>query len=253
MPIPAAAISEPYAALTILRQSQLNAAIGDNVSGSVEFYLNTNVRNNLNQLALDVFGATYDYTNDGVAAFATPLTDLAARLADNETVTGAWTFSGALTFSNTVTSTSTFTSSGQMRARAFLTGANQNIATGALTAINFNAETYDVGTMHDNAVNPNRIAIPASGAGIYSLHAQVTFAASAAGRREIYIYRNGSEIAEFKEFTNDAAEQTTLQISCHDNAAAADFYEIRALQNTGGGLDIVLGERVTFFSVMKVW
>lgn len=253
MPIPVAAISEPYAALTILRQSQLNTAIGDNVSGSVEFYLNTNVRNNLNQLALDVFGATYDYTNDGVAAFATPLTDLAARLADNETVTGTWTFSAALTFSSTVTSSSTFTSSGQMRARAYISGANQNIGNSATTALNFNTETYDVGTMHDVAVNTNRITVPASGAGIYVIDAQVTFAANVTGRREVYIFKNGSQIAEVKEPTNSATEETTLQISCHDNAAAADYYEVQVFQNSGGGLDVVLGERITYFSAMKVW
>jgi|SRR3990167_4541181 len=248
MAIPALNITENYAALAILRQTHLNTAMT-----SIETYVEANVRLNLNQLALDCFGAAYTLDSDGLANQATPLIDLCAQLAQNETVTGNWTFNGSTSLAGTLSSTSTLTSSGQQRARAWRNTTNQSLADATTTGISFNAETYDVGSMHDNAVNPTRITVPAGGAGTYDFKAQVTFAANVTGRREVYIYKNGSQIAEVKEFGNSATEETALQVSCHDTAAAADFYEVFAFQNSTAALDVVLGERVTFFTAHRDW
>lgn len=248
MAIPTFNATENYDALTMLTEAQLNA-----LASSIETQFNTNTKPNLEQIALDVFGASYVYDNDGAANEATNLKAAAALLADNETITGSWTFSNSVSFSAAVSSSSTFTSSGQMRARAYLATANQTLADATLTSIAFNAESYDVGAMHDNSTNNSRITIPSSGAGIYLFHAQVTFTANATGRRTIHLYKNGSQIAEAKLFNNDGSIETVLQVSAHDNASVNDYFEVKAYQNRGGTLDVVLGERVTFFSAIKVW
>jgi len=248
MTIPAFTPTENYLAFRILRQSQLNA-----LAASVKTQFDTYTKLNFTQIGLDVFGNTYDYNNDGLQSVATPLIDLVGQLAENETVTGSWTFSGSTAFSSPVTSTSTFTSSGQMRSRAYVNPVAQVIPTAAITALNYAAETYDVGSMHDNTVNPSRITIPTGGSGIYIFHGQVNFAASAVGRRDVYIYKNGSKIATAIEFAPDAAVTSTVQINCHDSCSVNDFFEIKVFQDTGGNLDVNAGERTTFFSAIKVW
>lgn len=247
MAIPTFNATENYDALTILRESQLNS-----LATSIETQFNTYTKTNFEQLGLDIFGASYVFNNDGVATRATALLDAAALLADNETVTGAWTFSGATTFSNTITSSSTFTSTGQMKAKVYLTTANQTITTAITTAISFNAESYDTGAMHDNGSSPSRLTIPVGGAGVYIFDGQVTFDNNNTGRRELYLYKNGSLVAKSKYFAPDATEDTVLNISYIDNSSAADYYELQVYQNSGGNLDIVNGSAATFFSAIKV-
>jgi len=248
MAIPNSNITENYAAFQILRQSQLNTAMD-----YIDTQFNTYTKLNFIQIGLDVFGNTYDYNNDGIATFATPLIDLVGKLADNETVTGDWTFEGAISFEDVVTSNSTFTSSGQMRCKAYLDTAAQSISNNTNTGINFNNEVYDVGSMHDNAVNNNRITIPANGAGLYSFSAQVTFEASLTGRREVSIYKNGAVLATSRLINNAGGFQAVLNVAVQDQSSANDYYEVIVFQDTGGALNVIQGSAVTFFNCMKVW
>ena len=252
MPIPVIALTENYAAFTVLTQAQLNAAIGDAVAGSAEYALNTYCRNNLNQIALDTFGVTYDYANDGVASFPTPLIDLVALLAQNETVTGSWVFTGQATFQAPVSGTSTFTSSGQPRCRAYLTTANQSIPSAVSTAVLLQAESYDVGNMHDNGILPSRVIVPTGGAGLYSIVGQVEFASNATGIREARLYKNGALMAT-QSSNSLSANLLSLQVAFQDQASTADYYELQAYQSSGVPLDITFGSNRTFLSVMKVW
>lgn len=248
MAIPTANITENYDALKILRETHLNTAMS-----YIETQFNTYTKLNFDQIALDVFGVSYTFDNDGVANRGTALVDAVATLAENETVTGAWTFSGALTLSNTVTSSSSFTATGQPRCRVYLDSAVQVINDATITAINFNSESFDVGAMHDNSVSNNRITIPSGGDGVYSISGCVNFEASVTGKREIYIYKNNSVIATAKQNANSATETTILNIDILDTAAAADYYELRVYQNSSGGLDVNNGAAVTFFSAVKNW
>lgn len=247
MAIPTSNITENYAAFKILTYNQLHTAME-----YIDTQFNSYTSPNFTQLALDVFG-TYTFNNDGVQTVVPCLADIVAKLADNETITGSWTFSNPITFNNTVTSTSTLSSSGQMRAKVYLPGPNQAIPDATVTALNFTAESYDVGGLHDNGVLPNRLTLPGNGSGTYLIHGQATFAANATGRRELYIYKNSVLAATVKEFGPDAGQQTVLQVSMQDTASAGDYYELRVYQNSGGNLDAVNGAAVSFFSAMKVW
>lgn len=246
--IPVLNITEDYDSLKILRETQLNTAMA-----SIEAWCNTNPRNDIVQIALDTFGIAYVLNHDGIATYPTPLQGLAALLADNEIITGSWTFNGTLAINNVVSGTSIFSSSAQHRCRIYRTTANQNVADATATAISYQAETYDTQSLHDNSTNPSRITIPSGGSGLYLFQAQVTFDNNAVGRREIYIYKNGSQIAVEKLFNPDAVQDSILTISIQESCSISDFFEIFVFQNSGGGLDIVQGERVTFFSALKVW
>jgi len=242
-------VTENYDVLKILRKAHLTQAF----ITDIETHINNVVKLNAEQIAKDTLGNSYVYDNDGVANLVTPLIDQAALLADNETVTGSWTFSGTVAYSAAVSSTSTFSSSGQPRSRGYVSGSNQSITDATITPINLPSETYDVASMHDVAVNNERLTVPSGGSGVYSLNAQITFANNATGRREVAIYKNGSKIGEVKEFNPDGTENTVLNITLHDTAIANDYYDVRVFQNSTGALNVILGERVSFFSAMKVW
>lgn len=241
-------VTEDYTALTILKEDELQ-----NQNTSIETWANTKVKLNLSQFILDVFGGSYVLNDDGIATLASPLADLAAKLADNETVTGAWTFSGATTFSNTVSSSSTFTSTGQNKCRAYRTTSAQAIATATATAISFGAESFDTGSMHDNSTNPTRITIPTGGSGVYVFNGQVQFAADATGYRDVMIYKNGSLVAKHRQIAASGSLTSDINVSFIDTANANDYYELYVYQNSGSDVDVNFGENITFFSALKVW
>lgn len=240
--------TEDYAALNILTEAQLNS-----LAASVTAYFNNIVRNNMNQIALDVFGNTYSYNNNGIQTQTPFLAQAAALIADNEIITGNWAFNGTISFSNVVTSTSTFTSSGQQRVKTYLNTVNQTITNNIEEVISFNADSYDVGLMHDTGVNPNRITVPSGGTGLYAIVAQVRFDANATGRREVHLYKNGSKVATVLDVSASASFDSYLQIAYQDQGTAGDYYELYVYQNSGSSLDVVFGERNTFFCAMKVW
>lgn len=246
MAIPNFTPVENYAAFKILKQVHLNA-----LAASVKTQFDTYTKLNFQQLALDIFGVAYPFNNDGLATLATPLADIVGQLAQNETVTGSWTFTGQTSFQNSVTSNSGFTSTGQPRVRAYINAA-QSIADSVVTSISFNTETYDVGSMHDN-VSPTRLTVPNGAGGVYLIDTQVTFAASAVGRREVYLYKNGSLIATQRVLNPDGALSTEIHLACQDVAVAADFYEVKVFQNSGGALNVNPNERITYVSTTKVW
>lgn len=247
MAIPDLNITEDYAALEVLTQSQLNDAMT-----SIETYINTDVKPNFEQIGLDVFGASYEFNNDGVQTRTNPLVDDIPFLDDNETITGAWVFSNTVAFSEDVTMQSVVNLTGQYRAKGYRATSNQAIATATITPISLNAESYDVGSMHDNVSNNERLTIPADGTGLYIFSAQATFAASATGTRELYVYKNGSVLVQTINPSPVAGDQCVLTLNFHDVGNGGDYYDARVGQDSGGSLDLVLGQGITYFSCVKV-
>jgi hypothetical protein len=240
-------LTKSYAAFQIYRQSQIDTPYAELEAQSVID------NNNFRQIALDVFGAGYVYTNDGLPQFVTPINELAALVADNETITGSWTFQSTVEFQDPVNSLSTFSSSGQPRAKAYRNGVVQSIVDNLTTDVDLNAETYDIGAMHNNGAQSQRLLVPSGGSGSYIFSAQVTFAASNVGRREVSITKNGSQIAVQKEFAPDATETTVLSLTLQDTCGIGDQYDLQVYQDSGGPLDVEAGELVTYFTGMKVW
>lgn len=241
-------IDQPYAALTVLTQAQLNEE-----ASSIQDYVNSKVILNIVQLAIDTFSNSYVFTNDGIPAFTTPLIDQAALLAQNETITGNWTFTGDTDFTQPVSSSSYFSSTGQQRAKVYITTTNQAIADNLQTSLAFLGESYDVGGMHDPGVNPSRITIPTGGGGHYTFVGQVAFFANNTGYREVYLFKNGVEVARTQQLNPTAGNNSYVQIAYEDDANQNDFFEMFVYQNSGAPLDVLKNANVTFFSCIREW
>lgn len=126
----------------------------------------------------------------------------------------------------------------QPRASAFYS-TTQSINTGVSTAATLDSEDYDVGTMHDNAINNSHVTVPTGGDGLYLAIGQVQFAANAAGFRQVRLKKsNTTDLASVVSPVSTAANATEIQISVVVVLAAADYLEMIATQNSGGNLNI---------------
>jgi hypothetical protein len=143
---------------------------------------------------------------------------------------------------------------GNMRVGPFVElthSANKNIPTGTLTALNFNTETYDPWNCHDNNVNNTRYTCPV--AGIYHVSGHAIFAASAAGdTRRLTITKNGTDKLENTRNPITGSQQTKCEVNGFIVAAAGDYIEIRAFQDSGAGIDIITSATSPIFQVNLV-
>lgn len=117
----------------------------------------------------------------------------------------------------------------------------QNVLNGAFTAISFDTETWDSGGMHSGAA-PTRVTFPS--AGKYVVIGQCGFAANATGRRIVDVRMNGSSFLSRGETDPSSAAQTWAQVMAIVNAAAADYIELTAWQNSGVTLSTVSGSAI---------
>ncbi len=242
-------VVENYLALKILRQVHMNSAMT-----SIEDFINTNVKLNFQQIGYDVFGPTYIWNNDGIQTLVTPLSDLAAKLDDNETITGSWIFDDTVAFNQAVNFFNTISSNYQPRCFAYRATSNQSVADDTDAAIAMAAEVYDTSLgLHDTGSNNSRITIPSGGSGVYSFIGQATFAVDADGRREVMIYKNGAEVAKMQVPTASVAFQTTIQVCYQDQSIVGDYYELYVHHVAGAALDVIFGSDKTFLAAMKVW
>lgn len=126
--------------------------------------------------------------------------------------------------------------SGTTFAGAYVTNStNPSIANNTLTTLAFNTETYDTNAYHDNSTNNSRITIPSGKAGYYLVTAGGQWELNSAGRRELYLHKNGSSIAG-NEVTANAAAYPTNALSVPVLLAVGDYLEIKLYQSSGGNL-----------------
>jgi hypothetical protein len=119
----------------------------------------------------------------------------------------------------------------------------QSLTNNTDTAVTFNSEVFDTDGFHDNSTNNSRITIPSGKAGKYLLTAQISFAANATGVRVVKIFKNGSILmlpsviapAPATDFT--VINNTTLV-----NASVGDYFEVFALQSSGGALNLNISQ-----------
>lgn len=239
-------VTENYNDEDILNEAKLTAAMT-----SIEEWAAIN-NLDITQFALDVFGNTYTFNNDGLQTLVDPLVDIIAKKNESTVITKDYEFQDIVTFGDVVTFNSFINGDGQPRARVYRASTNQSILNNTATAIQFNAEDYDTTDIHNLAVNNTRITIPSGGAGLWKFDAQVKFAASAVGNRTIAIYKNGSEVAR-SDHLNIGANTMSVQVSFEDNAASIDYYEVYVIQTSGGALDVVFGQTATYFAAVKIW
>ena len=138
--------------------------------------------------------------------------------------------------------------------------ADKSISTGVETVIDWDAEDYDSGTMHDNSTNNSRITVPSDGK--YLVTAKIAWAnSSASGRRLAYLNKNGTSSAsalpsglfEIPLPTDGSANPSHI-ITVVVNLTTSDYLTISVSQDSGGSLSVEGGTdvRSSYFQVTKV-
>lgn len=132
----------------------------------------------------------------------------------------------------------------------------QSINDATNTALTFNTEDFDVGTMHDTGSNTSRLTIPASAGGLYWVDANATFATNATGYRQLFIRKNGTTNV-LSGVINLGNATTVTQVNCSGLVvlAAADYLEVMAFQSSGGALNVGSATREfsAQFQIVKLW
>lgn len=159
----------------------------------------------------------------------------------NLSVSSHSTFAGSVTFSSMVTLSA--------QPRVHLRHASTlSVATATQIAPNWDTEVYDVGGLH--AVNSSAVVLTASGT--YRLLAHGDFAASSAGVRLIYFYKNGAELIRTQQGPSHSGDATSVQLSYESTFAAGDALVTYFYQNSGSTLSIGVVNN-PFFVVSRVY
>jgi hypothetical protein len=155
---------------------------------------------------------------------------------------------------HTVSDDGIVTNTAQPRATAYRATSAQSILNNTLTAIQLNAEAFDIGGMHDLAVNNTRVTIPAASSGVYLAIGSVRYAANATGLRSAQIRLNGTTIVQAEQRAGaDAAIPTFVQTMTLQTLIAGDYLELMAYQTSGGALDVDADIAGTSLAVVKLF
>lgn len=130
--------------------------------------------------------------------------------------------------------------SNRNQCQVYSTSAQSLSTSGNFFPVNWNAEQYDDGALHDNAVSNTRITIPSGGdKGVYYLSALVQFQSNATGGRTVRIVKNGSTILSEVILPPVSGDFTKVMVHAYEkNPTVGDYYEVHAKQASGGALNI---------------
>ena len=110
------------------------------------------------------------------------------------------------------------------------------------TDITFPSEDYDVGGLHDTAINTDRITIPTGKDGLYSIMAGCSFAANTTGFRFVRITVNGvlenqGDQTKVQAVTVVGAN-TAINVARQAKLVAGDIVRLTVRQTSGGNLSV---------------
>jgi hypothetical protein len=140
-------------------------------------------------------------------------------------------------------------------ARVYKTASTQSVPDGGVdTALTFDAEESDNDGIHDTVTNNTRFTCRT--AGVYAIHANVTFASNSSGARWLQIRKNGSTHIEQRivNGTGDSRD-TAVEISCLAELAVGDYLEVVVtVTGAGGSLTLTGGQngRGNKFEMVKI-
>lgn len=194
----------------------------------------------------------------GKSTFAGAMNVTGASTLASISVTGGSTFAGTLnvfgasTFTGNANFAGTLTFSGQFRCSAYHSTV-QSLADATGTALTFDSEDYDVGSMHSTSVTPTRMIVPTGGDGLYSLTGSATFAADADGIRQIVLRKNGAtDLQTTVVAANSAGGATAFQVITTVALVATDYVELIAVHTAGNALSVGSASRVSANSLQMV-
>ena len=115
--------------------------------------------------------------------------------------------------------------------------ATQSIPNVTATAVTFNTEKWDTDGMHSLVSNTHLVTIQT--AGKYMVVASIEFDPNATGNRQIYIYKNGTELQIYGiDWAPRSDAKTLLSVFCFADLAVNDTIQLKVYQSSGGSLNI---------------
>lgn len=119
----------------------------------------------------------------------------------------------------------------------------QTVTNDTITSLSADSENFDNDAMHSTVTNTGRITVQT--AGRYEFYARVNFQANstAAKRRVIQLRKNGTTTFTVMSVPNvEDGNSQTISGALKDTMGVGDYYEVRALQNSGISLTVTLNE-----------
>lgn len=130
--------------------------------------------------------------------------------------------------------------------------ANVLIINNVSTTVGFDTEAWDYGGFHDNAVNNDRITVPAGMEGIYLVAVQVSWDANANGERQHIVTLSGTTVNINRIIPTPVIDNTEITYSFVVKALAGDYFQLSVLENSAANLNILSGTARTSLAVMRL-
>lgn len=132
-----------------------------------------------------------------------------------------------------------------------MSAAQDHTSSGSWQTINFDAETIDTNTYHDNVTNNSRLTIPSGMGGVYLVFASIAFASTSVtiGAK---ILLNGSD--KFATLgIGSSTNGNAVYIGQLITVVAGDYLQVQGYQASGGNLAFSTGASSTasFFGAFR--
>ena len=108
------------------------------------------------------------------------------------------------------------------------------VPTATDTAIAFNTERYDVGSIHSTVTNTSRLTAPI--AGVYHVEGNIRITSAAAATVLLSIRLNGTTVIAQTAWKTATGIDNGMIVSCDYALAASDYVEIVVRHNEGSDL-----------------
>lgn len=120
------------------------------------------------------------------------------------------------------------------------------------TDLTFNSERYDTDSIHDTAVNSQRLTCKT--AGIYIIMGAVTISANSVGTRTAAIHRNGTTYIAVDTRQNlGGGDAVQVVVSVIASLSVGDYVTLRIYQNSAGALNVNFSSEYTpEFSIQRI-
>ena len=127
---------------------------------------------------------------------------------------------------------------------------SQSIPNNVETALSFDSNDFNVGSIHSTTVNPTRFTVPSTG--VYSIFGLYRASSNATGTRYAAIKKNGSVYLSINWSAVSASSDTSINVGLIETLTAGDYIELYAFQTSGGALNAVTGASNTFMSIAQI-
>jgi hypothetical protein len=135
----------------------------------------------------------------------------------------------------------------------FRTAATAGIVTATITPIIFDSEEFDDSGYHDNAVNPTRLTIPATG--VYSVTGSAQWDANTTNQRGLWVQLNGTDTPTNRkggQYRGGLAGGDMQDVALILSLTAGDFIELMAFQTSGANRTIVVTSSIPRFAIYRL-